>query len=74
MLLAKLVFLHEHPTVFPFPPHVSLQLDDLRQQQELLIFQLTEQITALETAICELGEEREGYLKLIEELVIKASQ
>ena len=60
---------------------VPLQLDDLRQQHETLILQLMEQTTALDEdktrlskIVRELREEREGHLKLVEELAIKACQ
>lgn len=69
----------EYP-VLPFLT-VPLQLDDLRQQHETLILQLMEQTTALDEdktrlskIVRELREEREGHLKLVEELAIKACQ
>ena len=68
-----------HPLSLPLSLTVILQLEDLRRQQEPLILQLMEQTTALDEdktrlskSLRELREEREGHLKLIEELAMKA--
>ena len=57
------------------------QVDDLRQNHEALVHQLMEQTTALDEdktrlskIVRELREEREGHLRLVEELAVKACQ
>ena len=63
------------------PPSLLLHLHDLCQTQEELVLQLMEQTTALDedknrlsNIVRELKAEREGHLKLIEELAVKACQ
>ena len=67
--------------VLKAPPSLHLYLHDLCQTQEELVLQLMEQTTALDEdktrlskIVCELKAEREGHLKLIEELAVKACQ
>lgn len=67
--------------VLKAPPSLLLYLHDLCQTQEELVLQLMEQTTALDEdktrlskIVRELKAEREGHLKLIEELAVKACQ
>ena len=67
--------------VLKTPPSLLLYLHDLCQTQEELVLQLMEQTTALDEdktrlskIVRELKAEREGHLKLIEELAVKACQ
>jgi len=67
--------------VLKAPPSLHLHLHDLWPTQEDLVLQLMEQTTALDEdktrlskIVRELKAEREGHLKLIEELAVKACQ
>ena len=67
--------------VLKAPPSLLLYLHDLCQTQDELVLQLMEQTTALDEdktrlskIVRELKAEREGHLKLIEELAVKACQ